>query len=146
MIRSVIDHDVVDMFFQNSTAFDFYKDKESLIKHMASLKTQSVEESTLYKKWIELRRLDNTKEVVSTGALMGRLWTPTDIFDRERTIEEIERVLRCEYKREPSQAGLPNKLRNVPLWTLVPATNPWQSEDRRSISRSGYHPTPEAPD
>ena len=27
MIRSVIDHSVVDMFFQNSTAFDFYKDK-----------------------------------------------------------------------------------------------------------------------
>jgi len=92
MIRSVIDHSVVDMFFQNSTAFDFYKDKESLIKHMDSLKTQSVEESTLYKKWIELRRLDNTKELVSTGVLMGRLWTPTDIFDKERTIEEIDNL------------------------------------------------------
>ena len=92
MIRTVIDHDVVDMFFQNSTAFDFHKDKESLIKHMASLKTQGVEESTLYKKWVELKQLDNTKEVVSTGALMGRLWTPTDIFDKERTIEEIDNI------------------------------------------------------
>ena len=92
MIRSVIDHDVVDMFFQNSTAFDFHKDKESLIKHMASLKTQGVEESTLYKKWVELKQLDNTKEVVFTGALMGRLWTPTDIFDKERTIEEIDNI------------------------------------------------------
>ena len=92
MIRTVIDHDVVDMFFQNSTAFDFHKDKESLIKHMASLKTQGVEESTLYKKWVELKQLDNTKEVVSTGALMGRLWTPTDIFDKERTIEEIDNL------------------------------------------------------
>ena len=92
MIRSVIDHDVVDMFFQNSTAFDFHKDKESLIKHMASLKTQGVEESTLYKKWVELKQLDNTKEVVFTGALMGRLWTPTDIFDKERTIEEINNL------------------------------------------------------
>ena len=61
MIRSVIDHSVVDMFFQNSTAFDFHKDKESLIKHMASLKTQGVEESTLYKKWVQLKQLDNTK-------------------------------------------------------------------------------------
>ena len=92
MIRTVIDHDVVDMFFQNSTAFDFHKDKESLIKHMASLKTQGVEESTLYKKWVELKQLDNTKEVVSTGALMGRLWTPADIFDKERTIEEIDNI------------------------------------------------------
>ena len=92
MIRSVIDHSVVDMFFQNSTSFDFHKDKESLIKHMASLKTQGVEESTLYKKWVELKQLDNTKEVVFTGALMGRLWTPTDIFDKERTIEEIDSI------------------------------------------------------
>ena len=43
MIRSVIDHSVVDMFFQNSTAFDFHKDREDFIKHMNSLKTQSVE-------------------------------------------------------------------------------------------------------
>ena len=92
MIRSVIDHSVVDMFFQNSTAFDFHKDREDFIKHMNSLKTQSVEESTLYKKWVELKQLDNTKEVVSTGALMGRLWTPTDIFDKERTIEEIDNL------------------------------------------------------
>ena len=34
MIRTVIDHDVVDMFFQNSTAFDFHKDREAFIKHM----------------------------------------------------------------------------------------------------------------
>ena len=92
MIRTVIDHDVVDMFFQNSTAFDFHKDREDFIKHMNSLKTQGVEESTLYKKWVELKQLDNTKEVVSTGALMGRLWTPTDIFDKERTIEEIDNL------------------------------------------------------
>ena len=52
MIRTVIDHDVVDMFFQNSTAFDFHKDREDFIKHMNSLKTQGVEESTLYKKWV----------------------------------------------------------------------------------------------
>ncbi len=90
--RSVIDHSVVDMFFQDSTAFDFHKDREAFIKHMDSLKTQGVEESTLYKKWIELKQLDNTKEVVSTGALMGRLWAPTDIFDKERTVEEIDNL------------------------------------------------------
>ena len=36
MIRTVIDHDVVDMFFQNSTAFDFHKDREDFIKHIES--------------------------------------------------------------------------------------------------------------
>ena len=96
MIRSVIEDDtrrsVLDPFFKNSTAIDFHKDREDFIKHMASLKTQGVEESTLYKKWEELKQLDNTKEVVSTGVLMDRLWSPTDIFDKERTIEEIENL------------------------------------------------------
>ena len=91
--RSVPDYGVVDMFFKESTApVSRAKDRDSFIEHMDSLKTQGVEESTLYKKHVELKQLDNTKEVVKTGLLKGRLWTPTDIFDKERTIEEINNL------------------------------------------------------
>ena len=91
--RSVPDYDVLDMFFKESTApVSKAKDRDSFIEHMETLKGQGVEESTLYKKWQELIQLDNTKEVVKTGLLMGRLWTPTDIFDKERTIEEIDNL------------------------------------------------------
>ena len=47
--RSLTDQSVVDMFFRKDVVFDFEADKESFIKHMNQLKTQDVQESTLYK-------------------------------------------------------------------------------------------------
>ena len=90
--RSLTDQSVVDMFFRKDVVFDFEADKESFIKHMNQLKTQDVQESTLYKKWVELKQFDNTKDIVATGLLKNMLWTPTDIFDKEKTIEEINNI------------------------------------------------------
>ena len=90
--RSLTDQSVVDMFFRKDVVFDFEKDKESFIEHMDDLKEQDVQESTLYKKWVELKQFDNTKDIVATGLLKNMLWTPTDIFDKEKTIEEINNI------------------------------------------------------
>lgn len=101
MSRNFVDIDVASMFFEDKEEFfDFETDKKKFIEHMEMLKNQSVEESTLYKKWEELRELNNTKDIVKTGILKSILWKPTDIYNREQTIEEIQnlqpKIIICE--------------------------------------------------
>ena len=92
IVNSLTDQSVIDMFFRKDVVFDFKKDKESFIEHMDALKVQDVQEATLYKKWVELKQFDNTKDVVATGLVKSMLWAPTDIFDKEKTIEEINNL------------------------------------------------------
>ena len=92
IVNSLTDQSVIDMFFRKDVVFDFEKDKESFIEHMDTLKVQDVQEATLYKKWVELKQFDNTKDVVATGLVKSMLWAPTDIFDKEKTIEELNNL------------------------------------------------------
>jgi len=68
------------------TTVDTLREKFRL--HMEMLKEQDVYEHTLYKKWKEVqdyRRFINRSEVVK-----AKIWTPTDIQDRELTVSEIQ--------------------------------------------------------
>ncbi len=101
MTRNFVDIDVASLFFEDKEEFfDYETDKQKLIQHMEDLKNQSVEESTLYKKWEELRAMNNTKDIVKTGILKNILWAPTDIYNREQTIQEINdlrpKIVICE--------------------------------------------------
>ena len=100
IVNSLTDQSVIDMFFRKDVVFDFEKDKESFIEHMDDLKVQDVQESTLYKKWVELKQFNNTKDIVATGLVKSMLWAPTDITDKEKTIEEINslnpQIIICE--------------------------------------------------
>lgn len=101
MGRNFVDIDVAQLFFEDAEEeFDFERDKRRLIQHMEELKSQSVEESTLYKKWEELRAMNNTRDIVKTGILKNLLWRPTDIYNREQTIQEINdlrpKIVICE--------------------------------------------------
>lgn len=101
MTRNFVDIDIAQLFFEDAEEeFDFERDKRRLIQHMEDLKNQSVEESTLYKKWEELRQFNNTKDIVKTGILKNILWKPTDIYNREQTIQEINdlqpKIVICE--------------------------------------------------
>lgn len=61
---------------------------ERLRAHMEMLKQQTVYEHTLYKKWKYLQdrytKHPNLSEVVK-----ARIWTPSDLNDQQRTVEEI---------------------------------------------------------
>lgn len=93
MTRNFVDIDIAQLFFEDAEEeFDFERDKRRLIQHMEELKNQSVEESTLYKKWEELRKFNNTKDIVKTGILKNILWKPTDIYNRDLTIQEIKNL------------------------------------------------------
>ena len=94
-IFSTVDLSVLDGYIDIGPQFDYDVDKKSFIKHMNDLKTQDVQESTLHKKWVELQRLgvkNRERNLGAIGLVEKLLWSPTDIFDKEKTIEEINNL------------------------------------------------------
>jgi hypothetical protein len=70
--------------------FDFDREKANLIENMDYLLTMSVEEQTLYKKWVELQGDTMIKDKSQIATYYDLQWKPTDINNKELTIKEIE--------------------------------------------------------
>lgn len=70
--------------------FDFDTEKQKLIENMNYLFAMSVQEQTLYKKWVELQdpTMMQDKSLIST--YYDSQWKPTDIYNMEQTIAEIQ--------------------------------------------------------
>lgn len=62
--------------------------KERFIKNMDMLKTMPVQEQTLYKKWKEIKGYYSSK-VDASRVVKAKIWTPTDIMNKEHTVKEI---------------------------------------------------------
>ena len=72
--------------------FDYDVEKKRFIDNMEYLSTMPVEEQTLYKKWQEWNS-DLPKSMARKPSLaksFDMIWTPTDIYNKELTIKEIE--------------------------------------------------------
>ena len=88
----------LDNFFNIETEFNFDKEKENFIDNLDMLKSMSVQEQTLYKKWQEFNKNENVRlkfrnNFLQKAELMyNRIWKPTDIFNKELTISEIEEL------------------------------------------------------
>lgn len=80
---------MINQFFEgDNLEFDFTGEKKKLVDNLNWLKSLPVEEFTLYKKWEEIQLYKN---MYSRAAKVKPLiWTPTDINDEKRTIQEIE--------------------------------------------------------
>lgn len=65
--------------------------KKQFIDNMDMLKAMTVEEQTLYKKWKEITTKYFNK-VEPSRIVKAKIWTPTDITDKEKTIEEINNL------------------------------------------------------
>jgi len=74
------------------TEFNFDLEKKKFIENMNYLFSMSVEEQTLYKKWVEWNAdLGKTYPMKSyLGVYFDEIWKPTDINDVQKTISEIE--------------------------------------------------------
>ena len=72
--------------------FDFDREKANLIENMDYLLTMSVEEQTLYKKWVELQGDTMIKDKSLIASYYDSQWKPTDINNKELTIREIEEL------------------------------------------------------
>ena len=70
--------------------FDFESEKAKLKENMDYLMTMSVQEQTLYKKWVELQEPTMIQAKDQIASYYDSQWKPTDINNKELTIKEIE--------------------------------------------------------
>ena len=87
----------LDNFFDIETEFNFDKEKELFIENLDMLKSMSVQEQTLYKKWLEFNKDETTrqkfiKNYSKAEILYNNIWKPTDIYNKALTISEIEKL------------------------------------------------------
>jgi len=83
---------LINNFFEVTDDFDFDREKQNFIDNLNMLKSMSVQEQTLYKKWQELNKNEykmRTK-AYKFDVIHGKIWKPTDINNLESTISEIE--------------------------------------------------------
>mgnify|MGYP006421052859 CR=1 FL=1 len=72
--------------------FVFEEQKRKLVDNMNYLMSMSVEEQTLYKKWVELQDPSMIRDKSQMATLYDHQWKPTDINNKELTIKEIEEL------------------------------------------------------
>ena len=81
------------MSFENffgEAEFDYEAEKQKFIDNMDFLKSMSVQEQTLYKKWQEFNKDEKLmSQITSLDVISNQLWKPTDINNLEQTIQEI---------------------------------------------------------
>jgi hypothetical protein len=70
--------------------FDFESEKAKLKENMDYLFSMSVQEQTLYKKWVELQDPSMIQAKSQIASYYDSQWKPTDINNKELTIKEIE--------------------------------------------------------
>jgi hypothetical protein len=82
---------IEDFFdFGEEEVFDYYLERKKFIDNMNFLKSMSVQEQTLYKKWEECRSYKHKYE--SSIMTRSNIWCPTDINNKELTIQEIQKL------------------------------------------------------
>lgn len=77
-----------NLYFDLYDEFDFNLEKEKLIDNLNYLKSMSVQEQTLYRKWLECKSITNKFE--SSIVTSEFIWKPTDLNNKELTIKQIE--------------------------------------------------------
>jgi hypothetical protein len=89
----VLNTSATDFFSGEGASFDFDVEKKKFVEHMDFLKNQSVQENTLYKKWKELTvDFNNTKDIQLAQIVQAKIWRPTDIMNKDITIQEINAI------------------------------------------------------
>ena len=101
--------------FFDEPQFDFDAERKKFIDNLDYLKSMSVQEQTLYKKWQEFNAdvYSMTQKASKFSKIEHSIWVPEDINNKEQTIKEIEAL---EPYVEMVEQG--NSTQNE-MWTLV---------------------------
>ena len=101
--------------FFDEPKFDFDKERKTFVDNLNLLKTMSVQEQTLYKKWQEFNVdvYSMTQKASKFKRINNSIWTPTDINNKEQTIKEIEALQPYVEMLEQGNA------KDNETWTLV---------------------------
>ena len=108
--------------------FIFEDEKRKLIENMNYLMTMSVEEQTLYKKWVELQEESMIRDKSQIASLYDTQWKPTDINNKELTIKEIEELepyveIVEDDAKESTKWTYLRKMIHTMSWTANPGRN-----------------------
>ena len=103
-----------DKFF-DVEEFDYELEKKKFVDNMNFLKSMSVQEITLYKKWEEFNKDSYAmlQKASKFDILENTIWMPSDIYNKEQTIKEIEAISPIV---EVVEQGNP---KDVEDWTLL---------------------------
>ena len=101
--------------FFDEPKFDFEAERKKFIDNLDYLKSMSVQEQTLYKKWLEFNAdvYSMTQKAPHFSKIEKSIWTPKDINNKEQTIKEIEAL---EPYVEMTEQG---NAKHNEEWTLV---------------------------
>ena len=79
---------------KKTDVFDFERNKRELLENLDYLMGMSVQEQTLYKKWVEWNQdlHGSMKLLPALHQQYDKIWEPKDILDKEGTIKEIEEL------------------------------------------------------
>ena len=101
--------------FFDEEKFDFEAERKRFIDNLDFLKSMSVQEQTLYKKWLEFNAdvYSMTQKATQFSKIEKSIWTPKDINNKEQTIKEIEAL---EPYVEMTEQG---NAKHNEEWTLV---------------------------
>jgi hypothetical protein len=77
-----------DDFF-DAPKFDFDKEKQLFVENLDMLKSMSVQEQTLYKKYKEVNQYYRNS-IDKARVVKAKIWTPTDLNNKELTVKEIQ--------------------------------------------------------
>ena len=103
-----------DFFEEVKEEFNYEEKRQEFIDNLDMLKSMSVEEQTLYKKWQEFNKNpDFQKFAYKFDVLEKSIWKPTYINNYDLTISEIENL-------DPYVEIVDNKnQKSVETWTLL---------------------------
>ena len=101
--------------FFDEPKFDFNAERKKFIDNLDFLKSMSVQEQTLYKKWQEFNAdvYSMTQKASKFPKIEKSIWMPTDINNKEQTIKEIEALEPYVEMVEQGNSG------QNEMWTLV---------------------------
>ena len=101
--------------FFDEEKFDFEAERKKFIDNLDFLKSMTVQEQTLYKKWMEFNAdvYSMTQKATHFSKIEKSIWTPKDINNKEQTIKEIEAL---EPYVEATEQG---NTKHNEEWTLV---------------------------
>ena len=83
----------LNLFDTKEDTFNFDDMKQKLIDNLDMLKSMSVQEQTLYKKWKEMNKGGKMSKIKrKLFSYKENLWKPTWLLDLDQTIKEIEEL------------------------------------------------------
>ena len=82
--------------FFDEPQFDYDVERNKFIDNMNMLRDMSVQESVLYKKWVEVNQQKFVDLIPKSRKVKAQIWKPSDINYKPRTISEIARGRTCD--------------------------------------------------